>query len=350
MAQRIQLRRGPAAQWAEVNPVLGQGEPGVESDTGKLKLGDGVTAWAALAYASAGPQGPAGVADDTSVADLVTTPGTETAKALSATILDKVENDGASFFAGVNDFEVSAAKFGLTGVGDETVKFQEFIDYLAANKKIGVLPHAAYTLSADIDFPGVEGFGIRGMGRASTTIWQTTDNIPIFRLGTGATETPNTAGFRMWSIKDMGFRYTNNRPATNTNAIPLLFVAMAYQFRMEGLFFYNGYYGWKVTPGQVVPWGFTADDLYFNKHITGGAIDWTGVINNGPNINFGRIFVEANTMTGPIFILRGHAAWWPPLKSSGLCSAPSSSSSPLRPGTPSALSSLSGPPTRRRRS
>ncbi|MFW0773544.1 hypothetical protein ACLRGI_10285, partial [Paenarthrobacter nitroguajacolicus] len=85
MANRIQLRRGTAANWASVNPVLGQGEPGIETDTGKLKFGNGVTAWLALPYASEGPEGPPGVADDASVEDLITTPGTATATALNAT-------------------------------------------------------------------------------------------------------------------------------------------------------------------------------------------------------------------------------------------------------------------------
>lgn len=85
MANRIQLRRGTAAQWTAANPVLAQGEPGVESDTGKMKFGNGVTAWLALPYASKGDPGPAGVADDASVEDLITTPGTATATALNAT-------------------------------------------------------------------------------------------------------------------------------------------------------------------------------------------------------------------------------------------------------------------------
>jgi hypothetical protein len=96
MANRIQLRRGTAAEWTAANPVLGDGEPGVEKDTGKVKYGNGVAAWAALPYASAGPQGPAGVASDTSVKDLITTPGSQTATALSATILDKVATDAAN--------------------------------------------------------------------------------------------------------------------------------------------------------------------------------------------------------------------------------------------------------------
>lgn len=47
---RFQLRRGSAAEWTADNPVLLSGEPGVESDTYKLKIGNGVAAWNDLAY------------------------------------------------------------------------------------------------------------------------------------------------------------------------------------------------------------------------------------------------------------------------------------------------------------
>lgn len=48
----FRLRRGTAARWTSVNPVLGPGEPGYEEDTHKLKLGDGWTAWRDLPYLS----------------------------------------------------------------------------------------------------------------------------------------------------------------------------------------------------------------------------------------------------------------------------------------------------------
>ena len=54
MATQIQLRRDTAANWVSVNPILAQGEPGVEIDTGKDKIGDGVSAWNSLAYSAAG--------------------------------------------------------------------------------------------------------------------------------------------------------------------------------------------------------------------------------------------------------------------------------------------------------
>ena len=50
MAGRIQLRRGTAANWTSANPTLAQGEVGVETDTGRAKVGNGSTAWTSLPY------------------------------------------------------------------------------------------------------------------------------------------------------------------------------------------------------------------------------------------------------------------------------------------------------------
>lgn len=46
----IKMRKGTAAAWASANPVLSAGEPGFETDTKKLKLGNGSTAWNSLPY------------------------------------------------------------------------------------------------------------------------------------------------------------------------------------------------------------------------------------------------------------------------------------------------------------
>lgn len=61
MANRIQLRRDTAANWTRVNPVLEDGEPGLEIDTNRVKYGDGNTTWANLAYASTGGGGTGNV-------------------------------------------------------------------------------------------------------------------------------------------------------------------------------------------------------------------------------------------------------------------------------------------------
>ena len=48
----LRLRRDTAAAWTATNPILGNGEPGLETDTRKIKFGDGATAWTGLTYLS----------------------------------------------------------------------------------------------------------------------------------------------------------------------------------------------------------------------------------------------------------------------------------------------------------
>lgn len=53
----IRLRRGTAAAWISADPTLLAGEPGFETDTGKLKIGDGTNQWTLLAYFAGGSSG-----------------------------------------------------------------------------------------------------------------------------------------------------------------------------------------------------------------------------------------------------------------------------------------------------
>ncbi len=46
----IQLRNDTAANWTLANPTLGPGEIGVETDTLKIKVGNGNTTWTSLPY------------------------------------------------------------------------------------------------------------------------------------------------------------------------------------------------------------------------------------------------------------------------------------------------------------
>lgn len=50
MASIIQIRRDTASNWTSANPILALGEMGAETDTSKIKIGDGTTAWASVPY------------------------------------------------------------------------------------------------------------------------------------------------------------------------------------------------------------------------------------------------------------------------------------------------------------
>lgn len=48
--RRLRNPTFPAAEWTAKNPLLQRGEIGVESDTHKVKVGDGLTYWNSLQY------------------------------------------------------------------------------------------------------------------------------------------------------------------------------------------------------------------------------------------------------------------------------------------------------------
>lgn len=47
---QFQLRRGLASEWTFANPILASGEMGLETDTYKIKIGNGVDNWNDLPY------------------------------------------------------------------------------------------------------------------------------------------------------------------------------------------------------------------------------------------------------------------------------------------------------------
>lgn len=100
---QIQARRGTAAQWTSANPTLAAGEWGYETDTGKVKIGNGSTAWSSLGYTGAGDiegvtagtgisgggtSGTVTVSIDTSVTADLTTAQTLTNKTLTAPVIN----------------------------------------------------------------------------------------------------------------------------------------------------------------------------------------------------------------------------------------------------------------------
>lgn len=50
MIDRIRLRRDTSIDWSFYNPVLASGEPGVELDTNRIKVGNGISTWNNLPY------------------------------------------------------------------------------------------------------------------------------------------------------------------------------------------------------------------------------------------------------------------------------------------------------------
>lgn len=54
MTTTIKLRRDTSTNWTSSNPILAAGEPGLETDTLRVKYGDGSNTWTNLAYSAVG--------------------------------------------------------------------------------------------------------------------------------------------------------------------------------------------------------------------------------------------------------------------------------------------------------
>lgn len=90
---RLQVRRDTAANWTSANPILASGEHGYETNTGKFKIGDGVTAWASLGYFVVGGGGVGGAAWGTISGSIASQTD------LQAALTAKLDASAASAFA-----------------------------------------------------------------------------------------------------------------------------------------------------------------------------------------------------------------------------------------------------------
>lgn len=96
----LQLRRDTAANWTSANPTLAAGQPGYETDTGRVKIGDGSTAWTSLAYRF--ESGGGGVSDGDKGDITVSSSGTVWTIDAATVTLSKMANLAASTILGNN--------------------------------------------------------------------------------------------------------------------------------------------------------------------------------------------------------------------------------------------------------
>ncbi len=107
---RLQIRRGTASQWTSANPTLAAGEMGVETDTRKVKIGDGTTGWTSLNYIAADNPEISEIAQDAIDAALV-----------AGTGIVKSYNDGTNTITVSVDTSVIATKAELAEVAQDSI-------------------------------------------------------------------------------------------------------------------------------------------------------------------------------------------------------------------------------------
>ena len=117
MTNTIQIRRGTAASWTSINPVLAAGEQGYETDTGKIKYGDGTTAWASLAYPGGGGVSTVSVVSANGFAGSVATATTTPAITLSTSVTGILKGNGTSISAATSGTDYAPGTSALaTGI------------------------------------------------------------------------------------------------------------------------------------------------------------------------------------------------------------------------------------------
>lgn len=149
----IKIRGGTAAQWSSSNPVLADRELGVETDTLKLKLGNGSSQWDSLSYVVGGAGGTTPDADAATkgkiqlTGDLGGTASSPTVPGLS----DKAA--AASLVAHVNDtanpHAVTKSQLGLPNV-DNTSDANKPVSTAQAAADALALPKAGGTMTGTL--------------------------------------------------------------------------------------------------------------------------------------------------------------------------------------------------------
>ena len=136
---KIIQRHDTAANWASVNPVLAQGETGIEDDTRKFKFGDGTTAWADLPYASSEGGG--------SGTSYVFTGGLTESNGVVSVNGANLKTDFSNFVSVVGNPTINA-DYSVTGFSDtDYVTCKSLIDSTEDNWEI-IIPLKVNTLSS----------------------------------------------------------------------------------------------------------------------------------------------------------------------------------------------------------
>jgi hypothetical protein len=220
---QIQIRRGTAAEWTSANPTLASGEFGYETDTGKAKIGNGVTAWNSLAYSitgtdgditgvtagtglsGGGTSGTVTVSIDTSVTADLTTGQTLSNKTISGTSNTLTNIANASLTNSV--VTVNGTSIALGASGTVTVPVSTGVDGLGTGVATFLATPSSSNLAAAVSDETGSGSLVFGTGPTLTD--------PKINLGIDAETVSYTA-----VIGNNSQIVTMNNASANTFSIP----------------------------------------------------------------------------------------------------------------------------------
>jgi len=168
---RIQVRRGTASQWSATNPVLAAGEVGLETDTRKIKFGDGNSTWTSLNYLNPG--------------DIEEISQDAVNSALTmGTGLTKVYNDAANTITLAVDTSVIATKAELAEVSQDSVN-----DAIVAGTGLDkVYDDASNTITLDIDSTVTTNSGSQTLTNKTISLGNNTVSGTLAQFNTAVTD------------------------------------------------------------------------------------------------------------------------------------------------------------------
>lgn len=220
--RKIQIRRGTAAEWMAANTVLLSMERGIETDTKKSKLGDGVTGWNALPY------------DEISASDAslsMTDITTNNASAANHGFLKKLSGIATEFMNGLGDWVgLTKASVGLGNV-DNTADADKPVSLstqAALNSKVNNSAVGAVNGVASLDANGL---------------------VPI-------TQMPPAVVERLVPVADQAARYLLTMgDAQNGDTVKEIDTGLFwYVVDQTNLNNSSGYVSYKVGEAASVPW------------------------------------------------------------------------------------------------
>ena len=162
---RIQLRRGLSTNWTSVNPILAAGEAGFESDTLKIKIGDGTSHWNDLGYATVTPQNltdaiasviAGEVSDYATLTDLSTAISTEVTNRNSA--IDNAKSEAISSANTYTDQHTPVAgtdfiAFSEKGVPGGVAELGEYGTVIAPGNGVLLNANGSYNIKLEVNNP-----------------------------------------------------------------------------------------------------------------------------------------------------------------------------------------------------
>jgi len=197
---QMQQRRDTAAGWTSANPTLLNGELGFETDTKKVKIGDGSTAWNSLNYyagfsISAYPLATADIAndaitgdklaDDITIANNLTVTNNLTVNGTTTTVNSTTlqvddKNIELGTVATPTDSTADGGGITLKGTSDHTIVWTNSTDSWDFSEHVNIASSKEYriagtsVLSASTLGSGVTGSSLTSVGTITSGTWNGT--------------------------------------------------------------------------------------------------------------------------------------------------------------------------------